>query len=69
MSFIDIDITADQICLQVVLVEVCRDRVGLLMNPDSPRDLQLWVSRRLYVSGLPKAEGWPCEAELLSGTG
>ena len=43
------------------------DRVGLMMNPDGPRDVQLWVSRKFQISGLPSAEGWPFESDLLSG--
>lgn len=52
---------------QVVLVEVCMDRVGLMMNPDGPRDVQLWASRKFQISGLPNADGWPSEDHLLSG--
>ena len=53
--------------LQVVLVELCRDRVGLMLNPDGPQGVQLWNSRQLNVVGLPTKEGWPSEKEILSG--
>ena len=54
-------------CLQVVVVELCRDRVGLMLNPDGPMGVQLWNSRQLSISGLPKADSWPTEREVLSG--
>ena len=53
--------------LQVVLVELCKDRVNLMMNPDGPKALQMWNTRRIRFTGCPKSEGWPSEEELLSG--
>lgn len=52
---------------QVVLVELCKDRVGLMLNPDGPKGVQLWTSRQMSVSGLPKSEGWPSQKEILQG--
>lgn len=52
---------------QVVVVELCKDRLGLMLNPDGPRDLQLWNSRRVSMTGLPTADGWPTDQEVLSG--
>lgn len=52
---------------QVVLVELCKDRVGLMLNPDGPVGVQLWNSRQLKVTGLPTADGWPSQEDLISG--
>ena len=48
-------------------MELCKDRVGLMLNPDGPQGMQLWNSRRITLSGLPQAEGWPTEEVILSG--
>lgn len=53
---------------QVVLVELCKDRLGLMLNPDGPVGVQLWNSRQLMLTGLPGADGWPCQEEILSGS-
>lgn len=52
---------------QVVVVELCKDRVGLMLNPEGPRGAQLWNARRVFISGLPGEEGWPPESQILSG--
>lgn len=53
--------------LQVVLVELCKDRIGLMLNPDGPGGVQLWNARQIRMPGLPTADYWPSEADLLSG--
>lgn len=50
------------------MVELCRDRVGLMLNPEGPKGAQLWNTRRVIISGLPSQEGWPKESQVLSGT-
>ena len=53
--------------LQVVVVELCKDRVGLMLNPEGPKGAQLWNSRRVSISGVPSEPGWPQEEQILSG--
>ena len=49
------------------MVELCKDRVGLMLNPEGPKGAQLWNSRRVSITGLPSEPGWPQEAQILSG--
>ncbi|GAB4818160.1 hypothetical protein N2152v2_005206 [Parachlorella kessleri] len=52
----------------IVLVELCKERVPLLVNPDDPPP-GLWYSSRLTVSGLPAGPGWPSSAQLVAAAG
>lgn len=48
----------------VVMLELCRDRVGLLIDPDSPPP-QIWHTRRVRFNGLPTHEGYPSAEEII----
>jgi hypothetical protein len=53
----------------IVLLELCKDRTGLLVDPDAPQP-QTWYTPRLQLTGLPAAgtaaaAGWPSAAQLL----
>ncbi|KAK9837254.1 hypothetical protein WJX81_002082 [Elliptochloris bilobata] len=51
----------------VVLVELCKDRLGLLVEPvQRRRGAQLWHTRRVTLKGLPEAPGWPGAERLLA---
>lgn len=50
---------------EVVLLELCRDRVDLLIDPDAP-PRQIWHSRRVRVNGLPEGEGYPSQQQLVA---
>ncbi|KAL4858448.1 TraB domain-containing protein [Chlorella vulgaris] len=55
----------------IVLVELCKDRTGLLVDPDAPPP-QTWYTPRFSLTGLPTAPGWPTSDQLmglLKGTG
>ena len=38
-----------------------------MLNPEGPKGAQLWNSRRVSITGLPGEQGWPREAQVLSG--
>ena len=49
----------------VLLLELCRDRVGLLLPPD--RGPSVWHAPRVELTGAPReADGWPPAAALLA---
>ena len=48
-------------------MELCKDRVGLLMSPDGPRGAQLWNTRSTIMVDMPQADGWPTPLEVLAG--
>lgn len=51
-----------------MLVELCKDRTGLLVDPDAPPPTRWWTPR-LQLTGLPSgagAQGWP-PADALRG--
>ncbi|EFN58262.1 hypothetical protein CHLNCDRAFT_57092 [Chlorella variabilis] len=50
----------------IVLLELCKDRTGLLVDPDAPPP-QSWWTPRLTISGVPAAPGWPTAAQLAGG--
>jgi hypothetical protein len=55
----------------IVLVELCKDRTGLLVDPDAPPP-PTWYTPRFSLTGLPTAPGWPTAVQLmglLKGTG
>lgn len=50
----------------IVLVELCKERVPLLVNPDEPAP-SLWHAACQSVSGVPAGRpGWPSAAQLLA---
>lgn len=49
----------------IVLLELCKERVPLLVNPDDPPPT-LWHSSRQRLVGLPAGASWPAAAELLA---
>uniref|UniRef100_A0A7S0RDT8 Uncharacterized protein n=1 Tax=Chlamydomonas leiostraca TaxID=1034604 RepID=A0A7S0RDT8_9CHLO len=52
----------------VVGVELCKDRVGLLVDTstDTPMNL-LWHCRKIMIDGLPSAPEWPTWEQLAPG--
>lgn len=50
---------------QVVMLELCKDRLPLLMDPDSPPP-QIWHTRRVRFNGLPEDPGYPSAEEILA---
>ena len=46
--------------------QLCKDRTGLLVDPDAPPP-QSWWTPRLTISGVPAAPGWPTAAQLAGG--
>ncbi|PRW56496.1 actin binding [Chlorella sorokiniana] len=52
----------------IVLVELCKDRTGLLVDPDAPQP-QTWYTPRVSITGLPSTgaapAGWPTADQLL----
>lgn len=49
------------------LPQLCKDRTGLLVDPDAPQP-QAWYTPRVTLAGLPAgaaAAGWPSAAQLL----
>ena len=55
-----------QVKPNAVLIELCSDRVGLLMDPNGPSGAQMWASRTVSISGLPDHPAWPT-ADALQG--
>lgn len=41
-----------------MLLELCKDRTGLLVDPDAPPP-QTWYTPRLTLAGLPTGAPWP----------
>ncbi|GMH40648.1 hypothetical protein BSKO_08552 [Bryopsis sp. KO-2023] len=50
---------------EVVLVELCKDRVGLLTDRNT-QGTQTWHARKVSMTGASMGEGWPSEKEILS---
>jgi len=50
---------------EVVMVELCKDRVGLLVDyqPESQAS-NLWHSRKVFIEGLPTEPEWPTAQQL-----
>ncbi|CAL5220498.1 g2527 [Coccomyxa viridis] len=49
----------------VVLLELCKDRLRLLLDQENSGK-QLWHTPRVPISGLPKKEHWPKAQQLVS---
>lgn len=49
----------------VVMIEVCKDRLGLLATP-FPRGERVWHTPSVRISGIPDLPGFPTTEELLS---
>ncbi|KAF6254495.1 hypothetical protein COO60DRAFT_1703286 [Scenedesmus sp. NREL 46B-D3] len=52
---------------EVVMVELCKDRIGLLVDPVNPdRRLETWHCRKVSLDGVPADDPlWPQEGQLL----
>ncbi len=46
------------------MLELCKDRLPLLMDPDSPPP-QIWHTRRVQFNGLPEEPGYPTAEEII----
>lgn len=47
------------------MLELCKDRVGLLIDPDSPPP-QIWHTRRVRFNGLPAHAGYPSAEDIIA---
>lgn len=50
---------------EVVMVELCKDRVGLLVDDQVEKQAtNLWHTRKVLIEGLPEDPAWPTADEL-----
>eukprot|EP00892_Ulva_mutabilis_P007045 jgi/Ulvmu1/4712/UM002_0443.1 len=55
----------EQVRPDVVMIEVCKDRLGLLATPFPPGE-QVWHTPSVRISGIPDLPGFPKADDLLS---
>ena len=47
------------------MVELCKERTGLLLDPNAAGGSSTWHTNTVAINGLPQGKGWPSAEDLL----